>query len=49
MLSQTVGTPFYVAPEVVQGNYAAKCDVWSLGVTLYFLLSGEHPFKGDTV
>jgi len=43
-----VGSPVYVAPEVVQGSdVGTPADVWGLGVILYFLLSdGRLPFSG---
>ena len=47
-LRTLVGTPYYVAPEVLEGHYGQECDCWSLGVIMYALLSGCLPFFGNT-
>ena len=48
-LHSKVGTIYYVAPEVLMGNYDYKCDMWSLGVLLFTMLSGHLPFFDETV
>lgn len=48
MLTTNCGTPVYMAPEIWKMlEYDAKVDVWSMGVVMYYLLSGTHPFDGD--
>ena len=45
-MTEKVGTPYTVAPEIIQGKYNEKSDIWALGVITYLLLSGETPFGG---
>lgn len=54
-LTKMVGTPYYIAPEIVRLSYDAKCqyydekcDVWSSGIIMYIMLSGSPPFDGKT-
>lgn len=47
-LNNTVGTAYFIAPETIKGEYDEKCDVWSIGVILYYILSGKFPFTGNS-
>jgi calcium-dependent protein kinase len=47
-LDEKLGTPYYIAPEVLNKNYNSKCDIWSCGVISYILLSGMPPFNGQS-
>lgn len=45
-----IGTPYYMAPEVIQGlEYGFKCDIWSMGIILFEICTLQHPFKVSDV
>jgi len=43
---EMLGTPVYMAPEMVRGKYNEKCDLWSCGIIMHILLVGGLPFDG---
>lgn len=43
------GTFFFMSPEILHGKgWVPKSDIWSLGVTFYFMLAKELPWGNDT-
>ncbi|CAD8066848.1 unnamed protein product [Paramecium sonneborni] len=44
-MNSKVGTPIYVAPEIIAGDYSFQCDEWSLGCIMHVLLCGNPPFQ----
>ena len=46
-MSEKVGTAYYISPEVLNGKYDEKCDIWSAGVILYIIICGYPCFNGD--
>lgn len=46
VVEKEVGTPYYMAPEVIKGSYNCKADMWSVGVVMYWMFFSDFPFKG---
>jgi len=46
-MNEPVGTPYYIAPDILNGDYTEIVDMWALGVVLYMMISGLPPFNGD--
>ena len=47
-MDEAVGTLYSMAPEVLTGTYSQACDMWSTGVVVYMMLSGQMPFQGSS-
>ena len=47
--STIIGTPYYIAPEILQGKgYSFSCDFWSVGICMYQIFYNELPFGNDS-
>ena len=49
ILNQKMENSYYIAPEVINKCYNEKCDIWSCGVIMYFLLTARPPFAGENI
>jgi len=51
IMYEQCGTPAYIAPEIFknEGYEGYLCDIWSAGVTLYYMLSGSQPFRANSI
>ena len=51
IMHEHCGTPAYIAPEIFEnkGYRGYKCDIWSAGVTLYYILGGIQPFRASSI
>ncbi|EED92104.1 predicted protein, partial [Thalassiosira pseudonana CCMP1335] len=47
LMTEAVGTPYYMCPEQLTRNYDRSCDLWAIGVVTFILLAGHPPFAGD--
>lgn len=43
-MTRFIGSPEYIAPEVIQGFYTEKCDLWSVGIVIHMMLFNKFPF-----
>ena len=46
VLNLKCGSSYYVAPDIFKEKYDNKVDIWSLGVILFIMISGQPPING---
>lgn len=49
MSAVAMGSPFYMSPESFEGGKSSQTDIWSAGVILYEMFTGEHPYRSDSI
>ena len=50
MASTTIGTPYYLAPELCEGStYGTSADLWSFGCCVYEVCTLVRPFRGESL
>mmetsp|Transcript_51639 Transcript_51639/g.70926 ORF Transcript_51639/g.70926 Transcript_51639/m.70926 type:complete len:125 (-) Transcript_51639:726-1100(-) len=47
-IKELAGTGYYMSPGVINKKYGKECDLWAIGVTLYYLVEGHYPFFGKS-
>mmetsp|Transcript_4796 Transcript_4796/g.6215 ORF Transcript_4796/g.6215 Transcript_4796/m.6215 type:complete len:86 (+) Transcript_4796:492-749(+) len=47
-IKEMAGTGYYMGPGVIKHKYGKECDLWAIGVTLYYLVEGKFPFLGKS-
>ena len=48
LIKSISGTPYFIAPEVLNSKVNQKSDIWSVGVIMYIMISSKIPFPGNT-
>jgi calcium-dependent protein kinase len=44
-----VGSPYYMSPEMIDGQFYKQSDIWSIGIILFLMSTGFFPFSGDSI
>lgn len=47
-VKELAGTGYYMGPGVIKRKYGKECDLWAIGVTLYYLIEDRYPFLGKS-
>jgi calcium-dependent protein kinase len=44
---KSCGSPYYMSPEIINGHFCPKTDVWAVGVILFLMITGKYPFDNE--